>query len=243
MITAYLTIDDAPSLDTLRKLDVLDQNGITAIWFCRGEFIERYPDAIVEIIQRGHVVGNHSYNHPYFSQLRLAKCAAQIDRTEQLIENAYQQASIDRPVKVFRFPWGDKGAGHHLEEGIPGDKADHVQAIQALLRDRNFTQLTFPGVIYPSYPDYDLVSDADTWWTFDPMEWALISKKVREGIDSVDKVLQRIDAFFTKAAESDGQSRAEIVVVHDFDATAGTFLPMLERMQENGVEFAAATIS
>lgn len=243
MITAYLTIDDAPSSDTIRKLDVLDRMEIKALWFCRGEFIEMHLDAVVEIIKRGHIIGNHSYNHPYFSQLRLAKCEVQIDSTEGLIEKAYQQAGINRPVKIFRFPWGDKGAGHHLEDGIPGDKAGHVHSIQGILHERGFIQINFPGVKYPSYPDYNLANDADTWWTFDPMEWVLVSKKVRDGIDSLEKVLQRIDVHFTNAAEQSIQSRADIIVVHDFDATADTFIPMLERMNLNGVRFEAPPIS
>nr|MDO8114168.1 polysaccharide deacetylase family protein [Candidatus Sigynarchaeota archaeon] len=237
-IEAYLTIDDAPSGDTPRKLALLDALGIKALLFCRGEFIDQRPEIAADIIKHGHVMGNHSYNHPYFSRMRLAKCKAQIERTDRSIDQVYEKAGIERPARVFRFPWGDKGTGTHLEEQAAPDQVLHARAIQAFLVQLGYAQPAFPGVIYPSYPGWNLDTDADTWWTFDAMEWALLSKKVRDGIDSMEKVLDRIDKYFTaKLSEEASRSAPEIIVIHDFEATANTFSPILDRFIARGVKF------
>jgi peptidoglycan/xylan/chitin deacetylase (PgdA/CDA1 family) len=232
---ACLTIDDAPSADTPRKLEALAARGIKAIWFCRGEYLELRPDVGVAIIRGGHVIGNHSWNHPPFSNMRLSKARAQIQQTEALIELAYSRAGIARGIKVFRFPWGDKGAGTHLERPAQPDDAGRVSALQELLREFGFVQPGFTGVVYPAYPGHDLARDADTWYTFDAMEWALVSRKPREGIDSLDAVLARIDAHFkAKRGTAEPGCNLEIVIVHDFEATAHTFVPIIDRLVANG---------
>ncbi|MEO6319106.1 MAG: polysaccharide deacetylase family protein [Polaromonas sp.] len=59
-----LTIDDGPDPDvTPQVLDVLDQYGARATFFCIGEKAARYPDLCREIIRRGHAVENHSQHH------------------------------------------------------------------------------------------------------------------------------------------------------------------------------------
>jgi peptidoglycan/xylan/chitin deacetylase (PgdA/CDA1 family) len=235
---AYLTIDDAPSADSVRKLEALEARGIKAIWFCRGEYLDQRPDVAVAIIRKGHVIGNHSWNHPSFSGMRLSKARAQIQRTEAQIDLSYSRAGIPRPVKAFRFPWGDKGAGTHLDRSIqPGDAAQ-VRERQAVLREFGFVQPAFENVDFPAFPGYDLAGDADTWFTFDAMEWALVSRKPREGIDSLDAVLARIDAHFqAKRADAATRDRGEVVIVHDFEATAPTFAPIIDRLAANGARF------
>ncbi len=235
---ACLTVDDAPSGDTTRKLSALEARGIRALWFCRGEYLDQRPDVAVAIIQKGHVIGNHSWNHPSFSTMRPSKARAQIQRTEAQIDLAYSRAGVPRPARIFRFPWGDKGAGSHLERPVGPDDAERVRALQAMLREFGFVQPAFEGLALPACPSYDLVGDADTWFTFDAMEWALVSRKPREGIDSLGAVLARIDAHFqAKQANATTCGRGEIIVVHDFEATANTFVPIIDRLAANGAGF------
>lgn len=61
---AYLTIDDAPSLDFEKKIDFLQSQGIPAIFFCPGNALESRPQVTVEAIQSGFVIANHAYDHP-----------------------------------------------------------------------------------------------------------------------------------------------------------------------------------
>lgn len=59
-----LTIDDGPDPDvTPRVLDILEQHGVVATFFCIGERAQRYPDLCRDIIRRGHAVENHSQQH------------------------------------------------------------------------------------------------------------------------------------------------------------------------------------
>lgn len=60
----YLTFDDGPIPEvTPWVLDLLDQSGIKATFFCVGENVMRYPEIYDEIVRRGHRTGNHTYNH------------------------------------------------------------------------------------------------------------------------------------------------------------------------------------
>ncbi len=241
---AYLTIDDAPSADSLQKLEALDARGIKAIWFCRGEYIDQRPDVAVAIIRKGHVIGNHSWNHPPFSGMRLSKARVQVQRTEAQIDLSYSRAGVPRASKVFRFPWGDKGAGTHLDRPVAPDGLVRVRELQAILRDFGFEQPAFDLVDFPTYPGYDLAGDADTWFTFDAMEWALVSRKPRDGIDSLEAVLARIDTHFqAKRADPATRGRGEVVIVHDFEATSSTFAPIIDHLAANGARFSLPPVT
>jgi peptidoglycan-N-acetylglucosamine deacetylase len=58
-----LTVDDAPSENTPRLLELLDRLGLKAIFFCCGKNIEEHPREFKSIIQAGHPIGNHAFNH------------------------------------------------------------------------------------------------------------------------------------------------------------------------------------
>lgn len=60
----YLTFDDGPSpITTPKLLDLLDENGIKATFFCVGDNVRKHPDLFEEIKNRGHQVGNHTMHH------------------------------------------------------------------------------------------------------------------------------------------------------------------------------------
>lgn len=61
-----LTFDDGPDpLVTPRVLDLLDQYGAKASFFCIGNKVIAYPELTREIIRRGHSVENHTNSHPH----------------------------------------------------------------------------------------------------------------------------------------------------------------------------------
>ena len=69
-----ITIDDGPDPEvTPRVLDLLDEHGARATFFCIGERVERYPALARDIVARQHEIGNHSYRHPV--QLLAARAA------------------------------------------------------------------------------------------------------------------------------------------------------------------------
>ncbi|RXZ43870.1 polysaccharide deacetylase family protein [Crenobacter cavernae] len=59
-----VTIDDGPDPEvTPRVLDLLDEAGARATFFCIGQQARRYPALCREIVARGHAVENHSQHH------------------------------------------------------------------------------------------------------------------------------------------------------------------------------------
>ncbi|GAB3344407.1 polysaccharide deacetylase family protein [Marilutibacter aestuarii] len=82
--TVWLTIDDGPSADTGAILDLLDAHGAKATFFLVGARALARPDAVREIVRRGHGIGNHSFDHPsaWFWALPPAAMRAQVDRAQ-----------------------------------------------------------------------------------------------------------------------------------------------------------------
>ena len=60
----YLTFDDGPIPEvTPWVLDVLDKYKITATFFMVGDNVRKHPDEYKMVVERGHRIGNHSFNH------------------------------------------------------------------------------------------------------------------------------------------------------------------------------------
>lgn len=59
-----LTFDDGPDADvTPRVLDLLDEAGAQATFFCVGARARAHPHVVREIASRGHAVENHAFGH------------------------------------------------------------------------------------------------------------------------------------------------------------------------------------
>lgn len=60
----YLTFDDGPIPEvTPWVLDLLDKYDIKATFFCVGDNVRKYPETYNDVLNRGHNVGNHTFNH------------------------------------------------------------------------------------------------------------------------------------------------------------------------------------
>jgi peptidoglycan/xylan/chitin deacetylase (PgdA/CDA1 family) len=65
-----LTFDDGPNPPyTLTIADILEAHGVRGTFFEVGKALAQRPDISKELIARGHIVANHSYNHGAFSYL------------------------------------------------------------------------------------------------------------------------------------------------------------------------------
>lgn len=81
-----LTFDDAPDANfTIKVLDVLKREGVQATFFVVGNRVEKHPEVVKRMIAEGHVIGNHSYDHPNFLKLTDAQFREQIQRTDRII--------------------------------------------------------------------------------------------------------------------------------------------------------------
>ncbi|MET1021616.1 MAG: polysaccharide deacetylase family protein [Arthrobacter sp.] len=98
-----LTFDDGPSPQrTAFVLNVLKQKGVKATFFLLGSHAQQYPDLVRRMKAEGHVIGNHSWNHPDFPGIGQAQQKQQIDRTNSAIKAVTGEAP-----KLMRFPFGD----------------------------------------------------------------------------------------------------------------------------------------
>lgn len=62
--SVYLTFDDGPIPEaTPFILNTLREFGIKATFFMVGENVSKYPHLYQQIVDEGHQVGNHSFNH------------------------------------------------------------------------------------------------------------------------------------------------------------------------------------
>lgn len=62
--TVYLTFDDGPVPKvTPWVLDLLLEYNAKATFFCIGDNVKKYPDIFRRIIEEGHCIGNHTFNH------------------------------------------------------------------------------------------------------------------------------------------------------------------------------------
>ena len=62
--TIYLSFDDGPHPEiTPFVLDQLKDYNAKASFFCIGENIVKYPSVYERIVNEGHAMGNHTYNH------------------------------------------------------------------------------------------------------------------------------------------------------------------------------------
>jgi peptidoglycan/xylan/chitin deacetylase (PgdA/CDA1 family) len=62
--SVYLTFDDGPHPQaTPFALKLLKQYNASATFFCIGKNVVAHPEIYNQIINQGHAVGNHTYNH------------------------------------------------------------------------------------------------------------------------------------------------------------------------------------
>jgi peptidoglycan/xylan/chitin deacetylase (PgdA/CDA1 family) len=60
----YLSFDDGPIPEvTAYVLEELDRFNARATFFCVGDNVSKYPEVFKKIIEKGHKVGNHTFNH------------------------------------------------------------------------------------------------------------------------------------------------------------------------------------
>jgi peptidoglycan/xylan/chitin deacetylase (PgdA/CDA1 family) len=98
-----LTFDDGPDPSgTKELLEVLSRHGVKAAFFPTGMKAEAHPDLLREMDQAGHVVGNHTYRHAWFTNfLRGRSLGQELVKAQKVIETA-----IGKTPAFFRPPAG-----------------------------------------------------------------------------------------------------------------------------------------
>lgn len=92
----FLTFDDGPEPEvTPRVLELLREYDAKATFFCIGHRVELYPQLYRQLLDEGHVTGNHTFSHP--KGFRTAHSAFMQD---------IKKASDSIRSTLFRPPYG-----------------------------------------------------------------------------------------------------------------------------------------
>lgn len=111
----FITIDDGPNFGSFSSfLKYFNERKIVVTFFFIGKGLQvalenrEYKEMLIFAIKKGFIIGNHSYSHTPFSQLDQIDIYEEIRKTDELINQLYKLAGVERTVKLFRFPYGDR---------------------------------------------------------------------------------------------------------------------------------------
>lgn len=83
-------------------LNILDEKNVRATFFLVGEWVEKYPESVKLIAEKGHDVENHSNTHAYMTKLTTEDMVSEITECNRLIEELTGKCPT-----LFRPPYGD----------------------------------------------------------------------------------------------------------------------------------------
>ena len=87
---------------TEELLQILEQKNVKATFFLVGEWVDKYPESVKLIAEKGHDVENHSNTHPYMTKLTTEQMISEITECNRKIETI-----TGKSPTLFRPPYGD----------------------------------------------------------------------------------------------------------------------------------------
>lgn len=230
----YLTIDDGPVEDMNKIIDFLNSKGIKAIWFCQGDKLKKFPEQTIYAIKQGHIIGNHSYNHPYFSEISIAEAKEQIRKTDEIIDNIYENSGIKRPVKFFRFPFLDNGDNNY---GNCNWNGEHVKQIQEFLNSLGYIHPKFKDLNYDWYKKAGFLECINVDCTYDTYDWCLEEGVEEHGYKDLPTILSRIDEDVPEGSRGlNFPDSNEIIMMHSW-IPLEAFKAIIDKMLKKGIVF------
>ncbi|MEQ8235833.1 MAG: polysaccharide deacetylase family protein [Syntrophomonadaceae bacterium] len=103
----YLTFDCGYELGySPRILDVLDRQQVRAAFFITGHYINTQPELVKRMHDSGHLVANHTFNHPDLPTVSQAKFNQEL----KLLEEKYKSVTGSELNRYLRPPNGNYSA-------------------------------------------------------------------------------------------------------------------------------------
>lgn len=97
-----LTYDDGPNdAATPALLDLLAEHNVRATFFMIGRFVKEQPELARRVLAAGHLVGNHTFTHPWLSWQSPQRVRAELTDCNRMLEDTLGVA-----VRYFRPPHG-----------------------------------------------------------------------------------------------------------------------------------------
>ena len=121
----FLTFDDGPTnLVTDQVLTILEKEGAKATFFCVGSQIEKNPALYRKIIDKGHAIGNHTFNHLNGWKTNRYDYFNNIDRCQKLTSSSLfrppygkiSSAQIKKLKKQYKIIMWDVAGGDFLSD-------------------------------------------------------------------------------------------------------------------------------
>lgn len=80
----YLTFDNGYENGyTVKVLDVLKEKKVPAAFFVTGHYVKDQPELIKRMVKEGHVIGNHSWNHPDMTQISASRIKDELEQVKE----------------------------------------------------------------------------------------------------------------------------------------------------------------
>ena len=269
--TAYMTIDDSPTHDTDALTDFLVERNVPAVIFAIGtaytdlhlqcEGMEQLPDPIQRAIEKGFLIGNHTYTHRRSSELSFEEVVSEIEKTETLIDGLYRKAGKTRKHKLIRFPHIDRGAGgwvvDYAAAGQYGDtlgelfgkglnitldppsaaQVEKKARIQDYLKREGFSADLYQGVNFPWYTQTEMAQARDSLYTFSTSDWMMnpdfADHRHKWAYQSLDALKQKIDDDPWIFSDSS----ANIILAHDHNNMYDVTTALVDHMLARGIKF------
>jgi peptidoglycan/xylan/chitin deacetylase (PgdA/CDA1 family) len=100
----FLTFDDGPIPGpTDFVLETLKKYSSKATFFCIGDNVRKHPEVFWKIVDEGHVIGNHTFNHLKGWSTSVRKYIDNVNQCDGELLSSRLEA---RGLKLFRPPYG-----------------------------------------------------------------------------------------------------------------------------------------
>ena len=100
----YLTFDAGFENGNMPQiLEALKAHNVKATFFLVGNFFEKEPKLVKQMVSEGHTIGNHTYSHPDMSAIGSKESfKAELEKNEEL----YKEITGQDMLKLYRPPQG-----------------------------------------------------------------------------------------------------------------------------------------
>lgn len=99
----FLTFDEGYEAGyTEEILDILKKHGVKAAFFITGHYLKTNPELVLRMVREGHIVGNHTVNHPSLPSLSEEQIRAEVSTLA-----ANFKELTGREMSYFRPPRGE----------------------------------------------------------------------------------------------------------------------------------------
>ncbi|MBQ1256999.1 MAG: polysaccharide deacetylase family protein [Clostridia bacterium] len=183
------------SVEARRWLDLMDEYNVKATFFVTGRFADKNRELLKEILDRGHEIGNHSWNHESMGAMKYDEIINEVVPTNQVIA----EATGGYVPALFRAPKGKWGFGMNtmlqtldltLVQWTFDSKDSFVDITSSKLY-RNVTgKNVHPGAIYLFHNDtpcFDVMDEVFAFYRDNGYEMVSISELLPDGEYTIDK--------------------------------------------------------